>query len=346
MENFGGSQPIIISVPLELVLSLAGILLALFALVLGFYHVFEIKQVLNGAKEQFKKLVDLENSTSTQVAKLERLESSTSTQLATLRQLESSTSTQLATLQQLESSTSTQLAKLERLESSTSTHYVNEFPKFIPKIIDLINATKETLLIFCDIPAYGNFSDPPNFKAYRRAIEVFIDRAKENKDFKLELDCLRDDNRWKSYDDVLKPWENWKANHLANLKRYLSERRGFWLSDQAFSEAVLKDKLERILPDEFKALLEKANTEMLIDGPFCEIEPQYIVGRMPAFFWLADGRDAIFSIPAYKSEHTELGFSTSDEQLINALLAIRDRYVNPTAPDSSPGIAGTGESQT
>jgi sugar-specific transcriptional regulator TrmB len=278
MENFGVVQLVLILSPWEPLFSVVGIVVAFFALALGMYHVFEIKQVLSSAK--------------------------------------------------------TQLDKLERLERSTSTHYVDEFPKFIPKIIDLINETKDTLLVFCDIPAYGNFTDPHNFKAYRRAIEVFIDRAKENKDFKLELVCLEEKSRLSSYDDVLKEFETWREKSGENLKRFLSERRGFWFDGHSLSEDALVEKRNLIKRDEFKGLLEKANTEM-IDGPFSEIDIKEIKGRMPAFFWLSDERNAIFSIPAYKSEHTELGFSTSDKHLINALLAIRDRYVDPTAHDST-----------
>src|ERR1700681_533358 len=77
----------------------------------------------------------------------------------------------------------TQIGKLEDLEKTSSTRYLDEFPKFLPRINELIKNANDKLIIFCDIPAYGNFSDPLSWKFYRRA----IDDTKEKERFTLEL---------------------------------------------------------------------------------------------------------------------------------------------------------------
>src|SRR5438132_9956693 len=65
----------------------------------------------------------------------------------------------------------TQISKLENLEKTSSTRYLDEFPKFLSQINELINDAHAELFVFCDIPAYGNFSDQLSWKRYCRAIE-------------------------------------------------------------------------------------------------------------------------------------------------------------------------------
>jgi hypothetical protein len=229
--------------------------------------------------------------------------------------------------------TSTQLTTLKGLEEKTSTHYVNKFPEFIAKIIELIEGVEKTLVIFCDIPAYGNFSDPHNFEDYRHALADLIDMKNDEKGFKLELVCLGSESRLRSYNEVLDEWETWRLDHQDKLREYLLRRKTFWFGIHLPSEAQLGEKLNSMKKEDFKKLLERANEEML-GGPFSTIEAVEIEGRMPIFFWLADEREAIFSIPANREEDTELGFSTCDPKLIKALLAIRDRYRQPVTNDS------------
>jgi hypothetical protein len=217
----------------------------------------------------------------------------------------------------------TQIGKLENLEKTSSTRYLDEFPKFLPRINELINNANDKLVIFCNIPAYGNFSDPLSWKLYCRAIED----TKEKERFTLELVCLAPDHRLTSYNEVLHEWDTWKNDRLEQLKNFLWERKKFWFVGKRPSPTELQETLESLTRDDFKGLLEETNNEM-IEGPFANIEPRFIRGtRMPVFFWLADGRNAIFSIPARRKKHTELGFITSDSNLIDALLAIRARYL-------------------
>lgn len=234
--------------------------------------------------------------------------------------------------------TKIQVDKLVGLEKSTSTHFILEFPKFIPDIVDLIKSADERLVIFCDIPAYGCFSDPHRWKQYCHAIEDKVyEKEERGKVFTIELICLEHTSRMESYDEVLNDWPKWRAKHSQKLKQFLRERKHLWIEIEAFSEDRLTQQLETLEKEPFKLLLEGANKEML-DGTFPNIKIYHeIQGRMPAFFWLADDRNAVFSIPAYRDEHTELGFSTHDENLIRALQLIRNRYMPPTKANGNPG---------
>jgi hypothetical protein len=61
---------------------------------------------------------------------------------------------------------------------------------------------------------------------------------------------------------------------------------------------------------------------------------------MPRYFWVANGRTAVFSIPALSDEAQEHGFSTSDHALIQALLEIDVRLRCKVGEASTRRIAG------
>jgi hypothetical protein len=57
---------------------------------------------------------------------------------------------------------------------------------------------------------------------------------------------------------------------------------------------------------------------------------------MPIYFWIADQKEAIFSIPTF-SQNDEYGFQTSDPSLIEGLLQMHERYrtePKPSEPNS------------
>ena len=57
----------------------------------------------------------------------------------------------------------------------------------MPKIVDLLSSATESVVIFCDFPAYGEFSNPAAFKKYAEVVS-----AKGNF---VSLLCLDEDAR-------------------------------------------------------------------------------------------------------------------------------------------------------
>ncbi len=53
------------------------------------------------------------------------------------------------------------------VQDGLSTRYVGNFPFFLNKIIELISSAQHEIIVFCDYPAYADFSDPPGALAYR-----------------------------------------------------------------------------------------------------------------------------------------------------------------------------------
>ncbi|HSP14681.1 MAG TPA: hypothetical protein VLV78_08010 [Thermoanaerobaculia bacterium] len=48
--------------------------------------------------------------------------------------------------------------------------------------------------------------------------------------------------------------------------------------------------------------------------------------EMPLYFWMADRREAIFSIPSLSEKALEWCFATTDRALLEALLDVRGRW--------------------
>ncbi|MGB7926221.1 MAG: hypothetical protein WCF57_23475 [Pyrinomonadaceae bacterium] len=197
------------------------------------------------------------------------------------------------------------------MRGSISTHFISEFPDFLMDIVDLIKKARSSVLIFCDIPAYGQFSARHDWIQYSHAIENLKD------DVTLELICLDHQHRVPFYHEFLqeKPWEVWKEEpkNKERLERLLVMRQSEFNIDTLTEEG-------------FVGLLEETNKQM-IQGAFSRTKPLEIKSFMPAYFWLIDGTDAIFSVPSLREGHTEYGFSTTDHQLIDALRDMKDRYL-------------------
>jgi hypothetical protein len=209
-------------------------------------------------------------------------------------------------------STKDQLKNLNEIQGSISTRYLAEFPYFISDIVKLIKEARKEIIIFCDIPAYGQFSARSDWIQYSHAIEDLEGKAN------IKLTCLNPERRISFYyEQFLQelPWDTWKEvdNNKERLKQLLLAKS---------STVDVKD----LTDDVFVKLLEDTNTLML-QGAFARAELREIEFFMPTYFWLVDGTDAIFSIPALSGGHTEYGFITTDQKLIDALREMRERYI-------------------
>jgi hypothetical protein len=186
-----------------------------------------------------------------------------------------------------------------------STKYLGKFPYFLPDIVKLLEGVRYKAVIFCDFPAYGDLTDRVNGLKYKYQLESLCQQDK------LELICLDDSSR------------------AAFVREQFSS--GAWLENPHKKEqivAYLKDNstLEdptNVNEEEIIKVMNDVDSAMLKKLRGVAIE---IPGRTPIYFWIADEKKAVFSIPALSLDAVEYGFETSDHALIQALMDMTPRF--------------------
>jgi hypothetical protein len=202
---------------------------------------------------------------------------------------------------------------LTDIHASLTTRYEGQFPKFLPKIVRLLESAKESIVIVCDFPGYGAFTDPDVFLDYRQTIE-----RKIQNDVAVSVTCYNEYQRRKFFDEGFsdtRAWDKWIAtpDSVQSLAKYL-KKTGRTQQAQSITQVQLADLLEeqdqKILGDHFRGA-----------------EVHEIGTLLPLYFWLVDGRSAFF-VFSVRSEHAfEHGFATTDKTLITAFLELRGRYL-------------------
>ncbi|MGZ5445138.1 MAG: hypothetical protein ACXW5U_15900 [Thermoanaerobaculia bacterium] len=211
------------------------------------------------------------------------------------------------------------LSELANVQLALSTRYLGKFPRFLRNIVDEISGAAESVVIFCDFPAYGCFSDPRVALEYRQVLE-----RKAADGLRIELTCLdaalrRRYEREQFTEDT---WQRWQSDARATsrIAEFLRKRRAADGSDLSL-ETFMKE-LEGIDESYLRDVFAGHVREMSVD--------------IPMYFWIVDGRSAIFAISAMSDTDgwEEYGFITADHALIQALQEMRTRYRKHT-PETS-----------
>ena len=278
---------------------IAGLALAVLALFIGFWHVLEIRKVLAKAKAQREV---------------------TATQIVELQDIKNTAATQISELRNIKNTAADQIAELQTIKQSLSTRYIGVFPEYYPKIIELIEGADNKIFIICDFPCYAGFSDRKNWLRYKHALER---KAAEGK--KIRLICfdetLRREVLQEQFFTANANWEEWKE--IAANKMRL----------QALIASYPKESLEQLTKDRFLEMLEGEEKLALVDT-FRKAEVTETGISMPFYFWLIDERRAIFAIAGMGEE--EHGFSTIDQQLINAFTNMKELHLKEAGSQSVP----------
>jgi hypothetical protein len=240
----------------------------------------------------------------------------------TIRNLESVSSGLTTTTDNVDGLREDLVNSTEDLKTQLSTRRVGVFPSFMPKIIELLDSANERITIFCDFPAYGDFSS-----SYSREYAAAVRKNAA----KISLLCLCKDERKNLVNKQIpgKHWTSWRQEHTKELREFL-ERLGRYRPDGL-----------RIDRDELMEILNRRDTQAL-DGEFKQASVHETAQVMPLYFWIIDGEEAIFSLaPLIKASALEVGFRTTDSDLIEALEDIFERYrqdaeelANPPSPCS------------
>jgi hypothetical protein len=196
----------------------------------------------------------------------------------------------------------------KRLEGQLSTRWIGVFPDYLPQIVDLVGSATESVVIFCDFPAYGEFT---KWDTYGKYAEVIREKGPL-----VSLLCLDEDKRRALAEQQVSTgggWESWRSAHEVQIGEYLADQEHDddpkTISRQRLVSLLCAGDA-RALRDEFGAA-EKWTTSLV----------------MPLYFWIVDNEKAVFGLAPFVQEKAlEVGFRTVDGNLIGALNGIFSRY--------------------
>ena len=203
------------------------------------------------------------------------------------------------------------LSELTNVQRALSTRYLGTFPRFLRDIVNEINHAQDSIVISCDFPAYGCFSDPRVALEYKHALEK---RAADG--VKIELICLdaATRRRYAREQFTEETWQQWQRDPRARerLVEFLKKRH-------------ITDTPE-VSIDAFMKELETIDESYLKDV-FAGSVQEISVG-LPVYYWIVDSQSAIFAISAMSDTEgwEEYGFITADHALIQAFQEMRARY--------------------
>jgi hypothetical protein len=218
---------------------------------------------------------------------------------------------------------STTLSELANVQRTLSTRYLGPFPHFLPAIAQEIQRAQERVDIFCDYPAYGYYSDGRSAREYRHALE-----AKASESITIDLTCLNAALRHR-YEQEQYSEAVWSAI----MSEPLSKRK----AEEFIRSRSNTDQIE-CTRDAFIAALDEVDVAFLRDVFMRRAKE--IRMDIPLFFWIIDGRVAIFAVPTSPEPKgwEEYGFITSDFRLIQAFLEMRTRYVRMSEAAGAPAM--------
>jgi hypothetical protein len=201
---------------------------------------------------------------------------------------------------------------VHRLQNS-STHFVGMFPGNINTINTLIKNTHRRLIIVADYCAYGHFSNPEGYRAYKRAI---IDAARVPQTPQIEIYIYTPEEMRNATHREFSPafWSD-----LQNSKRFHDYFQG--RSHDGITAPDTLDKFFTVMAQEE----EQCVTELQNDGIKVMRE---ISHPLALYVWLRDDEEAVLSIYNYGGPIAqEASLSTRDPSLIATLqnIALKSR---------------------
>jgi hypothetical protein len=198
--------------------------------------------------------------------------------------------------------------KYDELTILATTQYVDVFPKNMPKIIELIQGTRNSLTIITDVAAYGHFSNPSDSDRYIRELEAL---SSPDKKIDIRFLCYNSDETKRHLAeqfpdfDVLKTTEQfdtygrWHPNNLPKSK------------------------------DELVTQIDRAGIGFLNFLKSRKPTINITAKELPIFMWISDDKTAIFSLHNYGQSPREHSFITSDPRFIQRLKEIAEEaFVN------------------
>lgn len=196
------------------------------------------------------------------------------------------------------------------LEAQLSTKRLEVFPNFMPAIVDLLKSATEEIVICCDHPAYAVFSDAKAHEDYRSAIRGRIDKG-----IPVSLLCNnphRGAELRKAQIELQGGWEEVRRD--PRMLDFIGRNGDGQVDREAISEGRFIEMLEAADAKVLAKVFGVTGSEVFTDQV------------LPLYFWMVDGRKAVFALAALTRGALEVGFATEDPGLTGALQGIFRRY--------------------
>jgi predicted nucleotide-binding protein with TIR-like domain len=207
------------------------------------------------------------------------------------------------------------------IDRSTTTRYVGKFPTFYDEIVQCVSKATESVKIACDFIGYGYFSAHQVWEHYLAALE-----ERRRRGAKVQVVVLNSTWRHAQLEAQFahneRAWNRLRADPEFNrLLTAYATRRGRQITTR----------------EEFVAVQATQDLEdMQKYGSAIASELTEKRSRMPVFLWIADAKEAVFSIPTYDAGVSEYGFYTRDLELVAALTRIWFAYNSDEAGGGDP----------
>jgi hypothetical protein len=195
-----------------------------------------------------------------------------------------------------------------------STQPLYEFPRYLQKITSLIAHAKRSVVVFCDTPAYGSFSEPRIFKEYKRQI---IDKGGDL-NVRVEIYCMNEDKR---RDGAMLQFQE---ERFSEFKKQNKKKFEIYLNEH--TKAIQHVTVDNLSWKEFIDLIAAEDTHTFKRDFACLQVSEELVDKPPIYFWYIDEAEMVFVIPSDpKKRLGENGFFTRDPHLINGILDVTER---------------------
>jgi hypothetical protein len=198
------------------------------------------------------------------------------------------------------------------------TRFVGSFPGNLPAVNDLIARTQDRLVILTDYCGYGHYSSPKEYARYKSELVGLV--AKGNVvDLHVYGEELAAQQRANQFDLSN---EQQRAAHFLNLRSRPNFNNYF-----AYHSAQGRNLARPANATEFAEFMEARQLECIQEMRQAGVNVSRDVAEtLPAFMWIRDDEEAIFSIYTLGSTAREASLSTSEKTLIAVLAEVARRY--------------------
>lgn len=197
-----------------------------------------------------------------------------------------------------------------------TTKTLGPYPDYMPELERLIAGARESVVIACDFPGYGVWSDRGKYNLFVKTLENRkAERVRMGRSFEVHLVVLDKKNRAQALEERF-PEATW---------REYVRRGGFGRSRRLYEElenTQVSEKRETFIQE----MADRQQRAM--DGDLRFADRWETSHLMPMHLFIADGERAIFAIPGYGEELAEYGFYTEESGLVRALRSVWEHYLS------------------
>jgi len=208
------------------------------------------------------------------------------------------------------------------------TRVLGDWPDYLGNLAEFIERTQKQLLILCDHPAYGSFSNFAGSMQYQRAIEnklvagISVSTLFLNPARRLAID-----------DEFFPEEDRWTPDYRVAIQAWASD----WSAVGGAGNPKNRGELIKLLEATNIAALDRLQSAAQLGnmnaGKQC-LSWRETTSLMPLYLWVRDGVEAVFAVAVRADVANEIAFITIDPALIDALEATFDRFAQEDACSS------------